>query len=94
MFRNEKIEIQGHEYNIDPTNGLPTVSVIDGFDDGGDFDWAIPEGYHFFDAVPTTPDPELGLKYYESTWTVWFGTLEQIAAQVPNCRFIPAEDAA
>lgn len=97
-MKNKRINIGGMTYNVDPTNGLPVCSVIiRDFDldyDGDCFRFAIPEGYELYDFCRQDArliDTEDRLKGYESIYTVWFGTLEQIAALTPGCRFIPAK---
>jgi hypothetical protein len=80
--------INGLQYTRDNSTGLYSrefvakINTPDSF-----FEKKIPEGYCLVDANVTAIKPSNN----QAVWTVTIGTFRQVAALIPNCKFVPAE---
>jgi hypothetical protein len=65
------------------------------YGDDNDFAWAMPEGMVLYDVRPAPREDGDYYDHDERPVVITFGTLADIVAAVPGCRFIPApkEDA-
>lgn len=91
----QKEIINGQECIRDNLTGLYSKTIVANLiSNDEDFEKEVPAGYCLVDAIQTASDPHDDLKDSETRWIVTFGTFGQVAALIPDYKFVPAETVA